>query len=393
MKIILAPDSFKGTFSAPEVCRAFESGIRRVLGEARITRLPLADGGDGTLDVLLTAAGGKRCNARGADPLGRMIEVDYGVFPGADEALVEMACISGLALLKENERNPWTVGTYGLGQVVKAALAEGVSSLALTLGGSATVDGGVGMARALGYCFLDRQGKKLELEGGRILGKIARIDADSIDPRLEPVRSRALCDVKNPLLGPTGAARVFGPQKGADPEMVERLEAGLANLSVRIEEDLGVKVADLPGSGAAGGLGAAVVAFLGGNLVPGIEYVLEALRFDRVLEGADLVITGEGSFDSQSLGGKVISGVLGLAGPANVPVVVVCGRYKQGERLPEKTGADGKVFLPAAVFSGSDLDEPATEGGIIGLEALAELAGKTARWWVQTGHQEGKGTG
>ena len=383
MNIILAPDSFKGTFSAPEVCRAFEKGARRVLGEVRFTLLPLADGGDGTLEVLLSAAGGRRCKARGKDPLGRETEVEFAVLSGSDEALVEMACISGLALLKENERNPWTAGTYGLGQVVKASLDQGVSGLALTLGGSATVDGGVGMARALGYRFLDRQERPLELEGGRILGQISRIDDRGKDRRLAQVRSRALCDVKNPLLGPLGAARVFAPQKGADPEMVERLEAGLTNLAARIEDDLGVKVADLPGSGAAGGLGAASVAFLGGTLVSGIDYVLETLDFRQAVKGADLVITGEGSFDSQSLGGKVISGVLELAGAEGVPVVVVCGRYKQEERPADKADRSDKIPLPAAVFSGSNLTGQSKPGGLVDLESLAELAGKAAEWWTQ----------
>jgi len=390
MKIILAPDSFKGTFSAPEVCRAFESGIRSVFAGARFNKLPLADGGEGTLDVLLAAAGGRRCRVMATDPLGREIEVEFAVLAGNDEALVEMARVSGLALLEESRRNPWIVGTYGLGQVVKAALDQGVSSLALTLGGSATVDCGVGMARALGYCFLDRKGNPLELEGGRILGEIARIDCDNIDPRLEKVRSRALCDVKNPLLGSLGAARVFAPQKGADRQMVERLEAGLANLALRIEEDLGVKVADLPGSGAAGGLGAAEVAFLGGTLVPGIKYVLDALEFAGALEQADLVLTGEGSFDSQSLGGKVISGVLELAGEAQVPVIVVCGRYKQAEGTPLEDRISGKPGLPAAVFSGADLAGSKGEGGMVSLEELSELAGKAVEWWVQSRKQRRK---
>ncbi|MFC1613950.1 glycerate kinase [Gemmatimonadota bacterium] len=382
MKIILAPDSFKGTFSAPEVCRAFEKGIRQVLSEVEVAHLPLADGGEGTLDVLLAATGGRRCKTSAADPLGREIKVEFGVLSGSSEALVEMAGVSGLALLAENERNPWKVGTYGLGQVVKAALSEGVASLGLTLGGSATVDGGVGMARALGFRFLDTDGSPLEFEGGGILGQIYRIDTDKVDPRLPTLRSRALCDVKNPLLGPLGAARVFGPQKGADPEMVEKLEEGLANLAGRVEQDLGKKVADLPGSGAAGGLGAATVAFLGGSLVPGIEYILETIGFAESLEGADLVLTGEGSFDSQSLGGKVISGVLELAGKKNVPVVVVCGRYKKGENPAEQAG-NSKDFLPEAVFSGADLARPADESRIVGLEGLAELAGRSAWWLVE----------
>ncbi|MEA2063481.1 MAG: glycerate kinase [Gemmatimonadota bacterium] len=373
MRIILAPDSFKGTFPAIEVCRAFETGIRAVLPDAQVKKLPLADGGEGTLDVLLGSAGGRRCRVQAADPTGRGIEVDYAVLSRGNEALVEMARVSGLELLSGNELNPWKTGTYGLGQVVGAALEEGVEGLALTLGGSATVDGGVGMARALGFRFLDSAGEALELEGGRILGKIARIDTARADRRLEHVRARALCDVTNPLLGPRGAAQVFGPQKGADPEMVERLEAGLANLASRIGQDLGLEIAGLPGSGAAGGLGAAVAAFLGGGLVSGIDYVLDAVQFNKALEGADLVITGEGSFDSQSLGGKVISGVLERAKAKNVPVAVVCGVYKQGDGAAAES-----TPLPVKIFSGSDLAGTGAPPKLVDFDGLAALAGMAA---------------
>ncbi|HUU27906.1 MAG TPA: glycerate kinase [archaeon] len=382
MKIVLAPDSFKGTFIAPQVCRALENGVRRVVPAAEILSLPLADGGEGTLDVLLQAVGGERKSCRSFDPLGRKIEVDFGLLPGT-EALVEMARSSGLALLQAEERNPWIAGTYGLGLVIRAALDLKILALTVTLGGSATVDGGVGMARALGYRFLDSQGREIKREGGRVLSRISRIDRSQADSRLlSGLKSRALCDVRNPLLGPSGAARTFGPQKGADQAMVERLEEGLANLSLRVKEDLGLAVDKTPGSGAAGGLGAAVAAFLGGSLVSGIDYVLETLKFDRALEGADLVITGEGSFDSQSLGGKVISGVLGKSVKMGVPLVVVCGRWADSLDRPAESDDSG-ISGPLRVFSGADLALREKKEALVSLEDLSSLAGQAAAWFLR----------
>ena len=340
-------------------------GVRDLLSDAQAVEIPLADGGDGTLDVLLGGTGGERKSTQAADPLGRLIEVDYAILP-AGEALVEMARSSGLSLLQPDERNPWEVGTFGLGQVIAAALKHGVNGLVVTLGGSATVDGGVGMARALGWRFYDSESRRIETEGGRVLEQIARIDPDGADSRLQGLRVRALCDVTNPLLGPDGAARVFGPQKGAGPEMVEALETGLANLALRMKEDLGADLAAMPGAGAAGGLGAAVAAFLGGGLISGIEYVLDTLNFDELLRGATLVITGEGSFDSQSMGGKAISGVLKRARIAGIPVAVVCGVHH------DSGGAELEVY------SGADIPDDLQPGGRVGLEGLARLAGMAA---------------
>ncbi len=365
MKIILAPDSFKGTFTSSQAAAAMAAGVRARLPEARTVELPLADGGDGTLDVLLAGAGGERCTTAALDPLGREMEVDYALLPG-HEALVEMARSSGLSLLAPEERNPWLADTYGLGQLILSALEHHVRALAVTLGGSATVDGGVGMTRALGWKFYGDDGKPLTDAGGKILGKISRIDPDGADSRLAALDVRALCDVTNPLLGPDGAARIFGPQKGADAAMVERLEDGMANLALRLKEDLGADVAAMPGAGAAGGLGAAVAAFLGGRLVSGIDYVLDTLKFDDRIRDAQLIITGEGSFDSQSMGGKAISGVLARARAAGVPVAVVCGVHK----------ATGNPEVP--VFSRRDLPERLASGGQVGLEGLARLAGDAA---------------
>ncbi len=342
-------------------------GVRERLPEAQTVEIPLADGGEGTLDVLLAGTGGERRTVAAADPLGRETNVDYALLPGA-EALVEMARSSGLGLLSPEERNPWLASTFGLGQVILAALEQRIQALAVTLGGSATVDGGVGMARALGWKFYDSAGKPLAEEGGKILGKITRIDPSGADCRLKNLDVRALCDVTNPLLGDEGAARVFGPQKGAGRSMVERLENGMANLAARLKEDLGTDVAAMPGAGAAGGLGAAVAAFLGGRLVSGIDYVLDTLKFDSLIRDANLVITGEGSFDSQSMGGKAISGVLARARAAGVPVAVVCGIHRttgnpelavfSRDNLPGRFPADGKVDLSGlALLAGAAAGE------------------------------------
>jgi glycerate 2-kinase len=365
VKIILAPDSFKGTFTSSQAAAAMADGVRERIPDAQTLELPLADGGDGTLDVLLGGTGGERHTADTSDPLGRKTGVDFALLPG-DEALVEMALSSGLSLLTPGERNPWLAGTFGLGQVILAALEHRIRALAVTLGGSATVDGGVGMARALGWKFYDTSGKELLDEGGKILGKISRIDPSGADSRLGGLDVRALCDVTNPLLGPDGAARVFGPQKGAAPPMVERLESGMTNLAARLKEDLGADVAAMPGTGAAGGLGAAVAAFLGGRLVSGIDYVLDTLKFDSLIRDARLVITGEGSFDSQSMGGKAISGVLTRARTAGVPVAVVCGIHR----------ATGNPDL--AVFSRDNLPDGFPADGKVDLNGLAWLAGTAA---------------
>ncbi len=365
MKIILAPDSFKGTFTSSEAAAAMADGVRQVLPDAHAVELPLADGGDGTLDVLLGGADGERCTVAAADPLGRETDVDYALLPGG-EALIEMARSSGLSLLAPSEHNPWQAGTFGLGQVILAALDHRIRALAITLGGSATVDCGVGMARALGWKYYDANGKELLEEGGQVLGKISRIDPSGADKRLAGLEVRALCDVTNPLLGPDGAARIFGPQKGADESMVERLESGMANLALRLKEDLGADVAAMPGAGAAGGLGAAVAALLGGRLVSGIDYVLDTLKFDNCIRDAQLVITGEGSFDSQSMGGKAISGVLARARVEGVPVAVVCGINKY------TTNPD------LIVYSRDNLPAGFTADGKVNLNGLARLAGAAA---------------
>lgn len=379
MKIILAPDSFKGTFSAPEVCRALEVGIRKACQDCEIVSYPLADGGEGTLDVLLRLLGGREIETEVLDPLNRPIGASFGLTSGKiSSAVIEMARSSGIILLQTAELNPWLANTYGLGQMIKTALDHEPGEIVITLGGSATVDGGTGMAEALGYRFLDSDGREIVMRGGRILEKIAAIDSSMADSRLGRVKVFALCDVINPLTGNLGAARIFGPQKGADPGMVEKLESGMQNLASRISEYLGRKVESLPGAGAAGGLGAAVVAFLGGELVSGIEYVLGKLEFSERISGADLIITGEGSYDSQSTRGKVVSGVLKAAENQNIPVAVVCGLNRTS-----KTDNVGQGLW--RILSGADLE---SGSGLVDRDGLEKLGRLTVTKFIEDGKSD-----
>lgn len=329
MKIVVAMDSFKGSLAAVEACEAVRRGVLRALPQAEIALCPMADGGEGTAETLRVATGGSWVDMEVMGPL-RDMRVDAGYLrldgrPAG--ALVEMARASGLELLTPEQLDPLAATTHGTGELIARAAQDGVRRLWLAIGGSATVDGGTGAAVALGWRFLDRHGEDVGL-GGQALGRIAHIEPPR--PALPSLRVEVLCDVDNPLLGSRGAARVFGPQKGATPEVVDRLEAGLANLADAIERDLGTDVRELAGSGAAGGLGAGAVAFLGARLVRGVDAVMDAAGLDEALAGADWVITGEGRFDEQSLGGKVVSGVVERARRAGCRIAVVAGAVELG---------------------------------------------------------------
>ncbi len=322
MKIVIAPDSFKGSLDAPDVCAAIREGLRRARPDLEILCRPMADGGEGTAAALQSAMGGEWVRLRVTGPLPDLkVESAFVHLPSERIAIVEMAAAAGLPLTPPDRRNPERTTTYGVGELLRAAAALAPRRILLTLGGSATVDGGIGMASALGWRFLDAHGQPI-LHGGAGLNRIEHLDGRAA---LRMPEVEALCDVQHPLVGPDGAARVFGPQKGADPEMVERLDAGLARLAALIERELGVRVRDLPGAGAAGGLGAAAVAFLGARLTPGIEAVLRAARLDDALRDADWAITGEGRFDATSLRGKVVSGVIGAASRARARIAVFAG--------------------------------------------------------------------
>lgn len=345
MRIVIAPDSFKGALTATEVCRAVEQGLRDVLGaSAEILSVPLADGGEGTVKALVDATGGRTVARRVMGPLGDPVEAFYGLLGDGRSVAIEMAAASGLPLVPPDRRDPTRTTTYGTGELVSAALDEGVTDLIIAIGGSATNDAGAGMAQALGFRLLDASGEDLPL-GGAALARLERIDVPpSLRQRLSGVRVRVACDVDNPLCGPNGASHVYGPQKGATPDQVRELDAALERFACVVARDLGVAVRDVPGSGAAGGLGAGLLAFLHGELVPGVDVVVDAVGLVAKLEGASLCITGEGQLDLQTLRGKTPMGALRAAKAHSVPVVALGGAV-----LREARGALEACF--DAVFS------------------------------------------
>ncbi|HEV3473759.1 MAG TPA: glycerate kinase [Actinomycetota bacterium] len=335
MRVVVAPDTFKGTLSAAEVARSLARGWRRADRTADVEEVPVADGGEGTLDALLAARGGRRERARVTGPLGDPVEAAFGLLEGSGEitAVVEMARASGLQLISEERRDPLRATTHGTGELILAAAAHGARHLVVCIGGSATNDGGAGMAQAVGIRLLDERGRDLP-PGGAALRRLATIDASGLDATVRDVEIVVATDVDNPLTGPLGASAVYGPQKGAGPEDVVLLDEALGHLAAVIHRDLGVDVRDVPGGGAAGGLGAGLTAFLGARLRPGFEAVAEALDLARRLEGADVVVTGEGRYDDQTQYGKAPAGVLRLGRETRCRTVLVAGRIEAGVRPP-----------------------------------------------------------
>ncbi|MGD9332766.1 MAG: glycerate kinase [Desulfobacterales bacterium] len=324
MKIVIAPNAFKGCLTAAEAGRAMASGVNQILPDAELTRVPVADGGDGLVDVAIEALGGEPLTVSVTGPRFDPVEATYCRVDALSMATVEMALASGLALLSEDQRDPTQTTTLGTGEVIRAALDLKVHRIAVGIGGSATNDGGIGMATALGVRFLDEAGSPVAPVGAE-LRRIRRIDMSGRDRRVEKVRIEAVCDVDNPLCGPHGAAHVYGPQKGATPEQAQQLDDGLANLADVIERELGIAVGKLPGSGAAGGLGAGLHAFLGAELRRGVDLVLDLVDLDAKLAGADLVLTGEGQIDFQTAFGKAPAGVAQRAQTAGVPCLAIAG--------------------------------------------------------------------
>lgn len=332
-RVVVAPTAFKGTLGPGAVARAMAAGVREAAPAAEVVERPLSDGGNGLLEAYASLAGGvlEGCDVTG--PLGGSVRARYLRVGGT--AVIESAEACGLHLIPPGRRDPLGATTRGVGELLLAAVGAGASDIVLGLGGSGTVDGGAGMARALGWRFSDAAGRPLAEGGGPLLALA------EIAPPPEPIEARvvALCDVTNPLLGPLGAAGVYGPQKGAVGEDVARLEAALARLAEMIEAVLGLAVADLPGAGAAGGLGAGARAFLGAELIPGAEWMIERAGLPKLLETAELVVTGEGRYDAQSGMGKVTGRVVGAARAAGVPVLLVCGRV-EGRLPPGVAAAD-----------------------------------------------------
>ncbi|MBO0929971.1 glycerate kinase family protein [Fibrella aquatilis] len=321
MPILLAPDKFRGSLSAAEACAAMEAGIRLVLPDAQVTALPMADGGEGTAELLTQVTKGIWHTAFVNNPLFKLIEAGFGLSTDGQTAFIDSAAAAGLALLAAPERDTTLATTYGLGQLIEQAIAGGAKTVVLGLGGSATTDGGTGLAAALGWQFLNAAGQTFTPTGGTLI-EIAQI----IPPASPlPVRLRVACDVQNPLYGPTGAAMLFAPQKGATPVQVSQLDKGLRHLDQLMQQQLGMTHAAIPGAGAAGGLGYGLITFLGATLEPGVDVVLDAVAFDEHLSGASLVLTGEGKLDGQTAQGKLIAGICRRAGKSGVPVVALCG--------------------------------------------------------------------
>lgn len=328
-RVLVAPDSFKGSLSAVRAAEAMERGVLAAWPDARVVKVPIADGGEGTVEALVTATGGRFETRTVRGPLGRPVEARWGVLGGGRTAVVEMAAASGITLVPDGRRDPRIASTFGTGQLLRAALDAGFRHLVVGLGGSATNDGGAGMAKALGVRFLDGRGEPLP-EGGAALARLASIELAGVDPRVAGAEILVACDVDNPLTGPRGASAVYGPQKGATPAVVAELDAALERYARVAAEATGRDVAGVPGAGAAGGLGAGFLFFTPARLVPGIDLVLDSTRFDEQVRGAALVIVGEGRTDHQTAMGKAPVGVARVAARHGVPVLLVSGSLGPG---------------------------------------------------------------
>jgi glycerate kinase len=336
VRVVVAPNAFKGTLTATVAAHAMAAGVREAFPGAEVFEVPVADGGDGTVEALVDANHGEYRTARVEGPLGDPVDARFGLIDRRT-AVVELATASGLALLDPARRDPRNATTYGFGQLLEAAREQGAREIIAGIGGSATNDGGAGMAQAVGYRLLDADGGEIP-RGGAALTRLARIEAGRFSRW--PQRLRVACDVDNPLVGPRGASHVYGPQKGADPATVRALDAALGHLAEIVARDLGVDAESLPGAGAAGGTGYGMVAFLGAELVPGAPLVVEAAGLDARLEGADLVITGEGRVDAQTAYGKAPGEVAKRAHRAGVPVLLLAGAKGEGWEALLEIGVD-----------------------------------------------------
>ncbi|MBE1536360.1 glycerate kinase [Actinomadura algeriensis] len=371
MRIVVAPDSFKGGLGASAVCAAVETGVRRAVPGAAVTPVPMADGGEGTVDCFLRARGGEEIARTVTGPLGRPVEARYAISRDGRAAVVELAAASGLPLLAPGEREPMRADTTGTGELIADAVARGARDVLVCVGGSATTDGGTGLLRALGVRFTGPDGTELPPGGGALAG-LAAIDDSGVPAAVRETRFRVACDVTNPLVGPSGAAAVFGPQKGAGPGQVRELDAALTRLADVLAARYGVAVHDLPGAGAAGGTCGGLVAALGAEPARGAELVADMVGLPGALEAADLVITGEGRLDGQSAGGKVVSVVAGLARRRGVPAVALAGSI---------AGPLEELHALGLTAAFSLADGPRTLDELIGSAAplLADLAEQVVR--------------
>ncbi|MFV3381064.1 MULTISPECIES: glycerate kinase [Pseudomonas] len=373
MKVVIAPDSFKDSLDAAGVARAIGAGLAEVWPNAERVECPMADGGEGTMDAILAASHGELRRQVVRGPLGQSVEAGWGWLVHSRTAIIEMAQASGLQLVPTDQRDACRSSTWGTGELIAAALAAGATRIVLAIGGSATNDGGSGMLRALGLRLLDADGQALE-EGGLALGQLARIDASDLDPRLAEVQVEVAADVDNPLCGPNGASAIFGPQKGASPAQVQALDQALGHFADLCAQLLGGDVREFPGCGAAGGMGFAAKAFMGAQFRPGVEVVAELAGLDALVQGADLVITGEGRFDAQTLRGKTPMGVARVAKRHGVPVVVLAGTLGEGYQQLYAHGIDAAFALASGPMS---LEQACAQAA----QLLQARASDIARLW------------
>lgn len=348
-KIVLIPDSFKGTLSSSQICEIMKTKVLEHFPECEVISIPVADGGEGSVDCFLTALGGEKIHAVVKNPFCEDMDSFYGILDGGDTAVVEMAACAGLPLACE-KKDPYGTTTYGVGQLILDAAKRGVKKIIVGLGGSCTNDGGCGAAAAIGVRFFDDKGQEFVPVGGT-LQEIERIDLSGVSDLLKDIDIVTMCDIDNPMYGPTGASCVFGPQKGATPNMTLFLDEGVRNLSEVIKKDLGQDLSEVPGTGAAGAMGAGMIAFFDARLQMGIETVLDTVNFDRIISDADMIFTGEGRIDSQSLRGKVVMGVAGRAVRQNVPVIAVVGGADRDIDGAYESGV-------SAIFSINRMPEP-----------------------------------
>jgi glycerate kinase len=348
--IVLAPDSFKESMTAKEVCEAMERGIKKVNNKVTCIHVPMADGGEGTMQSLVDATGGRIYSLKVIGPLGNKVEASYGILGDKKTAVLEMASASGLHLVPIEKRNPLITTTYGTGELIKACLDHGVRKILIGIGGSATNDGGVGAIQALGGKLLDNEGNELAFGGGE-LGKLARIDLSNFDTRLQGIIIEVACDVSNPLCGEKGASSVFGPQKGATPEIIKELDNNLKHYADIIKKQLEKDIINVPGSGAAGGLGAGLMAFLDGRLKKGIEMVMECAGLEEKIKSVDMVWTGEGSIDFQTQYGKTPLGVAAVAKKYNKPVIALAGKVGKNIEVLYGKGIDSIFCIMQGVTS------------------------------------------
>ena len=374
MKIVIAPQGFKGNLTALRVSQAIDNGIRRVVPSVITAIVPMADGGEGTMQALVDAIGGEMIPVEVTDPLGGRVIAHFGLLSDKVTGVIEMAAASGLNLVPPQKLNPLLTTTYGTGELILAALERGCRKLIVGIGGSATNDGGAGMAQALGAKLLDTKGVPLAF-GGAALADLEHIDVTTIDPRLADCDIILACDVTNPLCGPQGASAVYGPQKGATKEMVVKLDAALAHYAEVIKRDLGIDVRDVPGAGAAGGLGAGLIAFLKARVLPGVDVVIQATGLIEHLKEATLVFTGEGRLDSQTACGKVPVGVARKAKAFGLPVIAIAGEIANGYQAVYQQGID-------AVFSIAPGPISLNQSMVRAEKLIADIAERAIRLFI-----------